>query len=375
MKAPIAIVFANLKGNVGDFAILEAMLRDISSRYAGHPIHVYHHGYLALDQQRLKVFASTAPPFEVAGATYFRHPSLLAKAGALVGMAPSIQERMVRRLADASAADAKRFAGYGAIFFAGGNQWGGQRLGLAMFATLAAISRHNPNVFAYPFSIEHGLASFNSDEFLREHFALLKGPLVVRDGASQVMLQKLGLRSVRGYDVVFSLGDVVAGISPAADRDPDRVLLVVTHKRKLEAALKAVVPRLAAAGRRVELLTTCWNVDEPAYRAVSSELGIPYRAPLSWRDVVAEFKSSALVVTNRLHGMILGALSGARLLPVADREKIRAFVGDAGMSNVVGTIEQITPASVAAAQHDAANAARAAEYVRLAAGGTTSPVA
>jgi polysaccharide pyruvyl transferase WcaK-like protein len=96
---------------------------------------------------------------------------------------------------------------------------------------------------------------------------------------------------------------------------------------------------------------------------------------LAWRDVVAEFKASGLVVTNRLHGMILGALSGARLLPVADREKIRAFVGDAGMSNVVVTIEQITPASVAAARDDAANAARAAEYVRMAAGGTTSPVA
>ncbi|WP_275783720.1 hypothetical protein [Pararhizobium gei] len=44
MTAPVAVIYANLKGNIGDFAILHSMLLDIRERHPGRAVDAYSHG-------------------------------------------------------------------------------------------------------------------------------------------------------------------------------------------------------------------------------------------------------------------------------------------------------------------------------------------
>ena len=76
---PVLILFANLKGNLGDFAILHAMLVDLEKRYPGSEKHVFSHGHQAIDDARMEAFLRQPhPPFVYKGKTpYWRTPRIL----------------------------------------------------------------------------------------------------------------------------------------------------------------------------------------------------------------------------------------------------------------------------------------------------------
>ena len=61
---------------------------------------------------------------------------------------------------------------------------------------------------------------------------------------------------------------------------------------------------------------------------------------------MAEIKASSLLVSNRLHGLILGSLADMPILPVANRQKTMAFVRDAEMPHSVADLDQLTGASI-----------------------------
>jgi hypothetical protein len=52
----VSIVFANLEGNVGDFAIPEGMIRQMARRYPGQGIEVFSQSRLPVDEDRFRVF-------------------------------------------------------------------------------------------------------------------------------------------------------------------------------------------------------------------------------------------------------------------------------------------------------------------------------
>ena len=148
MQKSVAILYANLKGNIGDFAILDAMLRETAQRFPGRRIDVYPHGFLDVDDTRLAAFrAAGAPEFEIAGGTFHRPVPPKLKRLYRFGLWPRIQRRLVENLRRASREEAKRFAQYEAIFLAGGDQWNAMDLGVSMFGTLLAIAEHNPNIY------------------------------------------------------------------------------------------------------------------------------------------------------------------------------------------------------------------------------------
>jgi polysaccharide pyruvyl transferase WcaK-like protein len=350
MKLPIAILFANLKGNIGDFAILHAMLRDLAAKYPGHPLDVFPHGFYREDASRLAAFeAGCAVDFQIAGHTYKGEPMpWLAQQGVrALGLWPLAQRRSIRTLADAAATDAARFRDYEAIFLAGGEHWGGTSGAISMFGTLNAIHRHNPKIYAYPFSVNPKMLRFNARSALVENFRKIGAPLVPRDGLSKALLDRLGLDVVQGADCVHTLQDLADDVAPAAARYPGRILVAVTgSRRRLGRALQAACAQLRAAGRDIALLTTCAPEDQAAFQPVARALGIPYLAPQSWQAAVAEMKASSLLITNRLHGLILGTLADTALLPVTDRKKAEAFVKDAAMPFSAASLAAVTPSLV-----------------------------
>ena len=215
-----------------------------------------------------------------------------------------------------------------AAFVAGGHQWGGFK-GLSMFATMQAISRLGVPVHAYPFSVSNRTASIIGAAPLTRDFVRLGKPIVPRDSVSKSRLDALGLETVLGADCVYTLKAVADVVAPVSTANPGRIIVSITAAgNALRHNLRALVIRLKTAKLPVTLMTTCEMEDGPAMRDVAQEFGLEYLAPLTWQDAVAEMKSSGLVISNRLHGLILGSFCGVPLLPVADRGKVAAFVKD-----------------------------------------------
>ncbi|WP_119270110.1 polysaccharide pyruvyl transferase family protein [Taklimakanibacter deserti] len=349
MKAPIAVVFANLKGNLGDFAILHAMLLEVRRRFPENPVHVFSHGFRDVDKERLMALrASNAPEFEHLGSTYSRNVSpKLRRLISKLGIWPLAQPLFIRSLAARSAANAARFREYEAIFLCGGDMWCGVDVGISMFATLTAIHEHNDQIYAYPFSINPKIFGYSSKRNLQRYLGKIRKPLVTRDEISKSVLDKIGVASISGADCVFSLQSLASDVEPAVGRDRTRVLIVCTGKeKKLEADLRSALQRLNSLAGRLALLTTSTPEDGKIYEALSNEFGIPFYAPKSWQETVAEIKASSLVVTNRLHGLILSSLAGTAVLPVTNRKKVEAFVIDTQVPYSAADINKLSTALV-----------------------------
>ncbi|WP_299820197.1 polysaccharide pyruvyl transferase family protein [uncultured Jannaschia sp.] len=332
MTRPIAIVFANLKGNIGDFAILHAMLLDIGTAFPDQPVHVYSHGFLPVDQARMAAFMREAPFFEHAGVTFAgaRKPAAAtSRLLRLFRLRQRYQARRIRSLAVKSTPKAARFSTYDAVYLAGGAQWTGVTTGVSMFATLRAIRAHTDRVFSYPFSVSPSLWKVNSRAGLREDLARIRSPLIARDSGSASALSELGLETVLGADCVFSLAEAAERIAPISERDPARILLVLTGQKPQ--VLSETLQALRGQTGPMALLTTCAPEDVPVLGPVAKAADVPLLAPLTWQETVAEMKASSMVITNRLHGFILASFAGVPVLPLAGRPKLEAVVRDAGL--------------------------------------------
>ena len=342
----VAIVFANLKGNLGDFAILHAMLVEAGRAFPGRALHVYSHPLHGVDDARMAAFRAHAPAFDYRGRTPGAPLGRLWMTALKLRLAPGGLGAVIRRRAAAWAERFTDFRSYETVLFAGGEQWSGRQLGGVMFATLGAIRRQGAAVSAYPFSVKASLLRLHAPATLKRLFADLSPPLVTRDEASAKLLRGAGVPAEAGVDSVFALAAEAAGVPPAPDRDPERVLLAATGDAD---DIVAAAGRLMAAGLKVEALTTCAEEDGATLAALRDRLGVVGRAPLTWQETVAEFKASRLVVTNRLHGIILGVLADAPLLPVANRTKVRSFVEDAALERHAGDLTALDGALAQAA--------------------------
>ena len=177
----------------------------------------------------------------------------------------------------------------------------------------------------------------------------------MRDGITHDLMSDLGIPTVLGHDTVFSLSGPGQQVAPLETRDRERILLVLTgpHDRALLVrTLGDVLDRLKGVGRPIEMLTTCWNEDLQIYKDLGREHGVEVRAPLTWQETIAELKQSAVVVTDRLHCLILGTFAECTLFPVADRKKAEAFIRDTGTPHHGRGMEDVAPEALEAAIAD-----------------------
>lgn len=344
MLRPLAVFFANLKGNLGDLAILHSIMQDATARFPGHPIHVYPHPFVPVDESYLRAFQDAgAPAFSIPAPAYsIRIPSSV-KWLSHTAIWPRLQARYIRKLAQSASRDAARFGEYEAIFVAGGEQWGGTNPAISMFGAVAAIRRYNDRIYAYPFSFSSDIHRYNAMDDLRHFFGNMRGPLVVRDTLTRDALANADVPVVLGIDCVFNLHDLATGIPAKEERNNDRIVLVLTgSKGRNEAPLRALLHRIVGKVGRVELLSTCPPEDQALFGRLGADFDLPVRMPGTWQEAVAELKSSRLVVTNRLHALIFSSFGGTAILPVADRKKSGAFARDVGLQHIAQGIDALT---------------------------------
>lgn len=338
-KGKVAILFGNLKGNLGDFAILQAMVSQVERVFPGRHIVVYSHPLVGVDEGRLAEFQRQSPEISIVRSAYSKEIRWYQRALMSSILRRKTQARLIKAFASDAASSVSHFRTYEAVFFAGGDQWSGRELGVSMFGTLSAIYQQNKNIYAFPFSLKSSLLGLYSQRTLQEYFAMLQQPLIVRDSLTKRIMDELGVSSVLGVDCVYSLRSRSAGIRPAERRNALRTLFVVKGQEK---NLSTVLEHLLKDGSEIELLTTCKQEDHKIYQSLSERFGLTYHTPNSWEEIIAEFKASSLVVTNRLHGLILGSLAEAPLLPVSDRKKSLAFARDAEMPHAAPTVMDVS---------------------------------
>jgi hypothetical protein len=349
-NSPVLILFANLKGNVGDFAILHAMLVEVEKRYPGSARHVYSHGHKEVDEMRMMAFLTQPhPAFIYQGATkYIRTPKglgIIKRLGYGKWLAGKLIDRLSARFRKL---EPFRTAGnYQAVFLAGGEQWGGFSTGINMFAILDAVSCFNPNIFIFQFSVKRNLLDTYSIQRLTSSFSKIAGNLVVRDSTSGDTMRHISARVIDGADCVFSLaGQVDRSPAPGLGNETIVTLAVTEAEASRPAEFAATIRGLTGAGVTVRLLSTCEQEDGPTMSELSRTLGVEFICPATWQDVVAEFKRSSVVVTNRLHCMIFTFFADVPVVPLVDREKVLGVCRDAGLRHSIRNIGELTPERV-----------------------------
>ena len=75
MKPAIAIILANLKSNIGDFAILHAILLDLQQNYPGRAVHVLPLGHYQIDEGRIAAFRALMTTCETEDSFHFKSVS------------------------------------------------------------------------------------------------------------------------------------------------------------------------------------------------------------------------------------------------------------------------------------------------------------
>jgi polysaccharide pyruvyl transferase WcaK-like protein len=142
---------------------------------------------------------------------------------------------------------------------------------------------------------------------------------------------------------VFSLiGDTMASPPPSPDR-PVVILAVTRSTGSSRDEMLTTIRALRQEGIHIRLLTTCVSEDGESLSRLATELGVDFIAPATWQGVVDEFKSSSLVVTNRLHCVIFAFFANVPVVPLRNREKVAGLSRDAGFSRSIGSISELTP--------------------------------
>ena len=157
-------------------------------------------------------------------------------------------------------------------------------------------------------------------------------------------MKQISPRTANGADCVFSLADLAESLPSPPSTDDNVVMIAVTEADGSRGGeLLVTIKSLIAEGFRVRLLTTCEKEDARDMRMLSQTLGIDFLTPATWQEVVTEFRSAALVVTNRLHCMIFSFFADVPLLPLLNREKVLGVTRDAELPQSLSHIRELTP--------------------------------
>jgi len=339
----VSILCSNLKGNLGDFAIAEAIAAS-ASRYLGAcDVHLFYHANKEVDQVRLKVLLEESDfSFKsIRAAPYFRRPSWL-RTFCRLGLSDghyskqhNLQIPKVARRIQQEEDFFETVSGSDLILFAGGAQWGRGDLNLNMFAQLQAVAVRSCPVRAFPFSISQATIDCNGSDALSSLFAPLSRPVLVRDGISNDCLHAVGVGAELVSDGVFSLSGTFQskwkGVE-AAGGQSGKVYVSLTQSGDTGvASVLALLKSLEESSLTPVLFSSCEVEDRPFYERIQKLCSVEALYPASWKQAVEAISSCRFVITNRLHCLIFSALSGTPVVPVTNRSKSRAYVKDADL--------------------------------------------
>lgn len=322
----LRIIGVNCVGNLGDYAILEAMRDLLGSAVPGAAVVASPYAFICPDERRTARLREGEP----APLAFERPLPFLAgdRVSRVLSGVPSIvarylYERVRRRLGRRGRPDEVADA---AVFLAGGGHWRHPWLTANLLAQLRLYLDRGLPVYLMPHSmapaiLEHGRRLARS--------ALARCRLVaLRDVQSLETARRLGLAdAVFCPDCAFALPDVPP--DPAAEAGPV-VLALRGGGRRCDPAyvarLAGIVHGLRSAGHAVRILTTCEADDATFLDALASAMpGVPQERPLSVADALRSLREAAVVVTDRFHCMVFSMLAHVPVVPVTNIAKVQGM--------------------------------------------------
>lgn len=340
MQPYILILCANLKGNIGDYAILEAMGIDLANKFADHEIRFLYHGHKGIDKHRIQPFKDELIPHLVNAGTppFYRRPKwfrTIQKLPISKKVIQNIHSKLIQKTALKMIRNtefSKQVSGATAVYFAGGAQWGRGDLHLNMFAQLSAAKSLGRKVYAYPFSITKQTVNGVGEENFKYLFQQLESPTPVRDLLSYKILDTLDVNALPTCDIVWSMA---SHITPEKRKESTLTTKVYICMTTSGGAKAQEVIQLASicknAGFSPIVLSTCEVEDAGMIKEIEESSDIECIAPDSWKQAVQLLSEATFVITNRLHCIIFSSLADTAVIPVSNREKTKAFVRDANL--------------------------------------------
>ena len=163
----------------------------------------------------------------------------------------------------------------------------------------------------------------------RVRTALRGVPLGLRDDASLALAEQLGLQAA-------SVADAALLLRAPRERPRDALLLVPRGDQGVAtAALAALARRVTDAGARVEALAFQPSQDGPAARRLADEVpGVRVVEAVDPTAVLDAMAAARLVVSVRLHGLVLATLAGAPHVGVSYDPKVAGFARRSGADHV-----------------------------------------
>lgn len=218
----------------------------------------------------------------------------------------------------------------GTVLLGGGTllQSATSRRSLSYYLSLLALARRLGRPFGM---LAGGVGPFRCDTDKRRCAALLRDAafLGLRDATSCRLLAEMGLAPERlhlGADPVLTL--------PLPDLAPDARFLTV-FPRKGDERNAELLEGIAGVARAYSLPVRVAAMDEKEDRDTATHLvdtllahGISAEStpPLTYESACALLSSSALVLTHRLHALLLACRIGSPALAISDDPKLLAFL-------------------------------------------------
>jgi polysaccharide pyruvyl transferase WcaK-like protein len=349
------VLFGNFGGNLGDLFILEQTIRWLRAMFPACAIDVSpladrRSHTLEADIAARHAGVNIAPPIVPAV------PRLLQNAAGtwpftLSGLAPLVRAATKR---DIDASGLRHVAqAADAVLGIGGGHWGGNYKSLAMLAGWEALAEFAEKTVLLPQSLPTRVVSYVAQRL--PHSLAGIPDCLFRDPQSFDAARKLGLRNARlAPDSAFF--DVPRADSrPVAPRSSPviGVCLRANTAGLRDCGWQAFARTLAAlrdGGAQLRCFTTHLAEDRPIWERCVAEPGVAPAVTRSVDDVLAELREADLVVSDRLHVLILATLVGTPVIPVLTLQKVAGYAAQAQIAGGVPRFPDVTwPGTVAPA--------------------------
>lgn len=360
----VGIILANCKGNLGDFAILQAMIYHLRNQIGFEKIDIFTDPIVAFSDKQCLAFVERCP---VSVAIYHSTPAFAEKMfyrrlrllAIRLGIWQWINGHLIWLHSRSLRGRLHQFSNYNALMVAGGGLWGAHEE--TKFGLIKALVASGIPVATYPFTAAWPMWRINNARTLRCFFSLFSQPPLVRESLTKARFLRAGIPCQQVPDIAFYLKPEVQKIEAIKGVNNDRILFCVTKRVKVPKAMNkyrkrldnitnnsfcATIERLLAKGIPVELITTCMVEDKEKLISVAERYSLPFHFPSTWQEFCSHAKSCAGLITNRLHGIILGMLSDAPVIIVTDSDKVDGFHADYPQLPAVQTLDYLSADSV-----------------------------
>lgn len=329
----VSIFCAHMRGNLGDYAIVDASARFLNDISEDLKIKIAYHGYTIIDEHRTKKFLETAPKnIELSNRTNLIRPRLYTK---ILRRLKFSDKFIYRRIFNLIINKLKKDIDFintiknsDLIIIADGGHYGSPIIALNMLAQIKVASKYTKNVICFSQTVPPNWLDEKYSHITLEMLSLIE-IFPLREQNSYKELLKSNFNSIKQFsDIVFYLNNFI-DIPKKRENKIRKVGLVMANTGTKED--DDYTNKMVELYRKLEkyqcqpyIITTTDDVDKVYLdRIAIIDINIRIEKPKLWVELVDLFSSLDLIFTNRFHGVVFSILVQTAVIPIVDVDKTK----------------------------------------------------